>query len=185
MLKIFESFEFLGKCLLIRVRNLRPTFVETFWLYGGLNQVIQQLATNFRQRDCEAAGGPWDAHTWSARYCGWKKPQAGAVDPPTHHHRNRPPLDAFPWCPWIFHQPQDLADQSRSSRALAIALSKVRWKLLYFDDGSSVFSFRCCFSGPRETLSSHKNRCQLELCRISVWHLQMQSHRSIYQWGAG
>ena len=40
MLKIFESFEFLGKCLLIRVRNLRPMFVETFWLYGGLNQVI-------------------------------------------------------------------------------------------------------------------------------------------------
>ena len=29
-----------GKCLLINFRNWFPTFVETFLLYGGLNQII-------------------------------------------------------------------------------------------------------------------------------------------------
>ena len=43
-LKILFNLEAFGKCLSTRERNLRPIFVATFWLNGGLNQI------SFRER---------------------------------------------------------------------------------------------------------------------------------------
>ena len=40
LLKIFCNLFAVGKCLSIKARNLRPTLVFTFRLYGGLNHII-------------------------------------------------------------------------------------------------------------------------------------------------
>ena len=84
------------------------------------------LASNFGQRDCEAAGGLRDVQTWSARYCGWKNHKQVRK---THRHRTRriqaKPRIRFP-CVRGFSSTTisrgSIAALSRSR----IALSKVR-----------------------------------------------------------
>ena len=40
LLKILRNLFDAGKCLSTKARNLRPTLVFTFLLYGGLNHII-------------------------------------------------------------------------------------------------------------------------------------------------
>ena len=47
LLKILLSLLFLGKCLLINVRNVFATFVATLRLKGGLNHVIFRFLVLF------------------------------------------------------------------------------------------------------------------------------------------